>query len=103
MVRRDDNNREKVIRKIILNTRVITVLIKCTLVREGAFIDDNGNIINFNDKLLLIIMVVIMVRIIMILIDNTTNELWPKRESRNLLLSNSWRAAVALFKKGLFF
>lgn len=84
---------------------MITVLIKCTLVREGAFIniDDNDNIINSNNKLLLIIMAVIMVRIKMILIDNTTNELWPKRESRNLLLSNSWRAAVALIKKGLFF
>lgn len=63
---------------------MITVLIKCTLVREGAFIniDDNDNIINSNDKLLLIIMVVIMVRIIMILIDNTTNELWPKRVTK---------------------
>lgn len=83
---------------------MITVLIKRTLVREGAFIDtdDNDNIINYNNKLLLIIMVVIMVRIKMILIDNTTNELWSKRESRNLLLSNSWRAAVALIKKFFF-
>lgn len=81
---------------------MITVLIKCTLVREGAFIDDNDNIINYDNKLLLIIMVAIMVRIIMILIDNTTNELWPKRESRNLLLSNSWRVAVELIKKVFF-